>query len=52
MAMINVSKFSASIHFVSKVKKLDKVDGTDSDRSEWIELDFLMHPDIPVSKYS
>jgi hypothetical protein len=33
---------------------LDKVDGTDADKSEWIEMEFLMDPDNPVlaSKYS
>jgi hypothetical protein len=31
--------------FVSKVKKTDKVDGPDADKSEWIKLEFLMHPD-------
>jgi hypothetical protein len=36
------------------VKKIDKVDGTDTDKSEWIKLDFLMDPDNPASgsKYS
>jgi hypothetical protein len=27
------------------VKKMDKVDGPDADKSEWIKLDFLMDPD-------
>jgi hypothetical protein len=42
------------IPFVSKVKKMDKVDGPDMDKSEWIKLEFLMDPDIPSSgsKYS
>jgi hypothetical protein len=33
---------------------MDKVDGTDTDKSEWIKLEFLMDPDNPASgsKYS
>jgi hypothetical protein len=27
------------------VKKMDKVDGPDADKSEWIKLEFLMDPD-------
>jgi hypothetical protein len=40
--------------FVSKVKKADKVDGPDADKSEWINLEFLMYPENPAldSKYS
>jgi hypothetical protein len=36
------------------VKKVDKVDGPDTDKSEWIKLEFLMDPDNPAmdSKYS
>jgi hypothetical protein len=41
-----------SIPFVSKVKKMDKVDGPDTDKSERIKLEFLMDPDNPASKYS
>jgi hypothetical protein len=42
------------IPFVSKVKKIDKVDGHDTDKSESIKLEFLMDPDNPASgsKYS
>jgi hypothetical protein len=40
------------IPFVSKVKKIDKVDGTDADKSKWIKLKFLMDPDNPAFKYS
>jgi hypothetical protein len=42
------------IRFVSKVKKMEKVDGTDADKSEWIKLEFLMDPDNPALhfKYS
>jgi hypothetical protein len=42
------------IPFVSKVKKIDKVFGTDADKSEWIKLKFLMDPGNPAldSKYS
>jgi hypothetical protein len=40
--------------FVSKVEKMDKVDGTDADKSECIKLEFLMDTDNPESgsKYS
>jgi hypothetical protein len=31
------------------VKKIEKVDGPDVDKSEWIKLVFLMDPDNPVS---
>jgi hypothetical protein len=36
------------------VKKVDKVDGPDADKSEWIKLEFLINPDNPASgsKYS
>jgi hypothetical protein len=36
------------------VKKMDKVDGPDADKSEWIKLEFLIDPDNPAwgSKYS
>jgi hypothetical protein len=42
------------ITFVSKVKKMDKVDEPDTDKSEWIKLEFLMDTDNPESgsKYS
>jgi hypothetical protein len=42
------------IPLVSKVKQMDKVDGPDIDKSEWIKLEFLMDPDKPAwgSKYS
>jgi hypothetical protein len=40
------------IPLVSKVKKIDKVDGTDADKSEWIKLEFLMDPENLSSKYS
>jgi hypothetical protein len=40
------------IPFASKVKKMDKVDGPDAEKSEWIKLKFLMGPDNPASKYS
>jgi hypothetical protein len=42
------------ITFVSKVKKMDRIDGTDADMSEWIKLEILMDPDSPASgsKYS
>jgi hypothetical protein len=31
---------------------MDKVDGPDADKSEWIKLEFLMDPYNPASKYS
>jgi negative regulator of genetic competence, sporulation and motility len=40
------------IPFVSKEKKMDKVDGPDTDKSEWIKLEFLMETENPASKYS
>jgi hypothetical protein len=58
--MSKVSKFSAGLlPFVSKnaplprfllytrVKKMDKVDVSDANKSEWIKLEFLMDPDNP-----
>jgi hypothetical protein len=36
--------------FVSKVKKIDKVDRPDAGKSKCIKLEFLMHPDKLVSK--
>jgi hypothetical protein len=40
-----------SISFVFKVKKLDKEDQPDPDKTEWIKLEFLMYPDTPESVY-
>jgi hypothetical protein len=40
------------ITFVSNMKKVDKVDGPEADKSEWIKLEFLIDPDNPASKYS
>jgi hypothetical protein len=50
----SVRENPSPIPFVSKVKKVDKVDGPDADKSEWIKLEFLIDPDNPasVSKYS
>jgi hypothetical protein len=58
MAMSMFSKSTAalppSVHenppipFDSKVKKVDKVDEPDTDKSERIKLDFLMDPDNPA----
>jgi hypothetical protein len=58
---MDMSKFSKSaaalppsvrknlpIPFVFKVKKVDNIDGTDADKSEWIKLEFLMDPDNPA----
>jgi hypothetical protein len=33
------------------MKKMENVDGTDADKSEWVKLEFLMDPDNPASKY-
>jgi hypothetical protein len=33
------------------VKKMDKVNGPDADKSEWIKLEFLMDPDNPASGF-
>jgi hypothetical protein len=38
--------------FVFKVKKIDKLDVPDKDKSEWIKLKSLMDPDNSVPKYS
>jgi hypothetical protein len=35
------------ISFVSKVKNMDKVDGPNADKSEWIKLKLLMDPKQP-----
>jgi hypothetical protein len=58
MAMSKFSKSAAAlppsvrenppITFVYKVKKVDKVDDPDTDKSEWIMLEFLMDPDNPA----
>jgi hypothetical protein len=36
------------------MKKMEQVDGSDAEKSEWIKLEFLMDPDNPASasKYS
>jgi hypothetical protein len=62
MSMSKFSKSSAALYpsalknapipFVSKVKKIHKVDRPDAETSEWIKLEFLMDPDNPASKYS
>jgi hypothetical protein len=64
MAMSKFSKSTAAlppsvrenlpppICFVSKVKKADKVNGPDADKSEWTKLEFLMDLDNPASNYS
>jgi hypothetical protein len=65
MAISKISKSAAalppSVHenpppipFVSKVKKMDKIDEPDADKSKLIKLEFLMDPDNPASgsKYS
>jgi hypothetical protein len=42
------------ISFFSKVKKTDKVDGSDADKPKWIKLEVFMDPDNPAlgPKYS
>jgi hypothetical protein len=61
MAMSKFSKYSTAlpplcartpplpIHFVSKVKKMEKVDGPDPDKTEWINLEVAMDPENPAS---
>jgi hypothetical protein len=49
---LSVCEKTPPIPFVSKVKKMDKVDWPDADKSKWIKLDFLMDPDNPDSRYS
>jgi hypothetical protein len=59
MAISKFSKSSAAlpasickntpIPFVSRVKKVEKIDGTDMDKTEYIKLKFLMGPDNPAS---
>jgi hypothetical protein len=34
------------------VKKMDKADGPDAEKSEWINLEFCMDPDNAAFKYS
>jgi hypothetical protein len=48
----SVCKNPSPIPFVSKVEKMDKIDGADADKCECIKLDFLIDPEIPDSKYS
>jgi hypothetical protein len=47
-------KSASPIPFIFKVKKMDKVDGSDADKSEWIKLKLLMDADNSASyfKYS
>jgi hypothetical protein len=40
------------ISYVSKEMNMDKVDGPDADKSEWIKLEILMDPDNPASNSS
>jgi hypothetical protein len=39
---------NAPIPFIYKVKTLDRADGPDADKSEWIKLKFFMDPDNPA----
>jgi hypothetical protein len=48
----SVSKALPPVRFVSKVKKLNKVDGPDADKTELIKLEFFMVPDNPGFKCS
>jgi hypothetical protein len=34
------------------VKKMDKVDGPDADKTEWIKVELFMDSDNPAFKYS
>jgi hypothetical protein len=43
---------SPSISYFSKLKKMDKLDRRYRHKSEWINLELLMEPDIPASNYS
>jgi hypothetical protein len=49
-----IFKYGCPEECIKWVKKLDKFDRTDADKSEWIKLDFLMDPDNSTwgSKYS
>jgi hypothetical protein len=59
MSICKFSEFAAALHpsvsenspipFFSKVKKMDKLDEPDTDKSEWLK--FLMDSDNPASKY-
>jgi hypothetical protein len=40
------------IPLVSKMKKADKVDGPDADKSKSIKLEFFMDPAKPASRFS
>jgi hypothetical protein len=44
----NVRKKPPPIPFVSKVKKMDKVDRPDACKSDLIKLEFLMDPENPA----
>jgi hypothetical protein len=50
----SMREISPPIPFISKVKNMDKGDGPNTDKSEWIKLEFLMDPDNSASgsKYS
>jgi hypothetical protein len=39
---------SPFIPFVSKLKKMENIDGPDLDKSEWNKLEFLLDPDNPA----
>jgi hypothetical protein len=41
----SVCKSPHPILFVSKVKKMEKVDGPVADKYDWIKLEFLIDPD-------
>jgi hypothetical protein len=48
----SVLEKTAPIPFDSKVKKMDKVDGSNTYKSVWIKFKFLIDPDNPASNYS
>jgi hypothetical protein len=51
-AALTPSVFKNPHSFVSKVKKVDNMDGPDVYKSERIKLEFLMNPDNLISKFS
>jgi hypothetical protein len=43
-----VREKSPTIPFVSMLKKMDKVDGRDADKFEWIKLEFLVDTALKI----
>jgi hypothetical protein len=48
----SVCKNILHIPFISNVKNMNNADGSDADKTEWINLEFLMDPGNSASKYS